>query len=694
MPAGRFVPTSDNRDGAKGRLARQTGWGLLVAGLLLVGLLVLHGFHQRDWVELAIVLGLGMGLLTCLAVYLSQTVSLSRERAFINAVLDSVPGLLYLYDADGRLVRWNKKHEELTGYSKEELAKMRVTDWFRGADVEYLVKKMQEAITKGWADGEATLVTKHGAKIPFYFTGVRFILDGKPSIAGIGIDMSRQKAAEEEIRKSELLYRTLFQSARDIIFLIRNGAYSDCNPVATRILGYSRQQLIDHPPAEFSPAQQPDGRSSKEVAWEKIRAAQDGTPQVFEWTHQRPDGSHLDTEVSLNRMEAYAEPTLLAIVRDVTERKKAEESLRELSEAVEQSPVNVVITDLAGNIEYVNRKFCQVSGYTFAEALGKNPRILKSGHTSDEEYRALWQTITSGGEWSGEFLNKAKDGSLFWERARITSIKDEAGRIRHFLGVKEDITKSKEVEEKLQQMSLQLAHVARLSTLGEMVAELAHELNHPLYAILNYAKASRNVLTEEGPVDLDRLREWNEEIAQIAASAGEAVKRLRSFARRAESPRTACRIEEVVEDSLRLVAVEMRRAHVTVETSFAPASPPIQVDRVQIQQILVNLLNNAVEAMQAAPPAVRRITIRTSVGDGSVEVAVSDRGTGLPPGDEAKIFEPFVTTKPEGMGMGLSIARTIVEAYRGKLWATSNPEGGATFYFTLPFEQGGRDDGV
>ena len=298
---------------------------------------------------------------------------------------------------------------------------------------------------------------------------------------------------------------------------------------------------------------------------------------------------------------------------DITARKKAEESLRKLSQAIEQCPVNVMITDLDGNIEYVNRRFSQLTGYTAAEVLGKNPRILKSGHTSDEEYRSLWQTIKAGGEWSGEFLNRAKDGSLFWERALITSIKDEAGRITHLFAVKENVTKSKEVEEQLHQMRLQLTHVARLSTLGEMAAELAHELNHPLYAILNYAKACRNVLAEEGPPNLDNLREWNEEIAEIALSAGEAVKRLRSFARRAESPRTACHIEEIVEEALRLVAVETRRGQVTVATSLFADSPLIQVDRVQIQQVLVNLLSNAVEAMRASPPDERRISIQTSV---------------------------------------------------------------------------------
>jgi len=291
-------------------------------------------------------------------------------------------------------------------------------------------------------------------------------------------------------------------------------------------------------------------------------------------------------------------------------------------------------------------------------------------------------------------LNKAKDGSLFWERALITSVKNEAGQISHFLGVTEDITEHKRSEEAMQQMHRQLAHVARLSTLGEMAAELAHELNHPLYAILNYAKAARNVLAEEGPPDLESLREWNEEIADIARSAAEVVKRLRSFARRGDSPRTACRIEKVIEEALGLVAIETRRAQVTVETSFSAPSPPLQADRVQIQQIFVNLLTNAMEAMQTVPADTRRITIQTLLGGGSVEVVVSDRGVGLPPGSETKIFEPYVTTKPQGLGMGLSIVRTIVEAHGGRLWATANPQGGAAFHFMLPLENGGHPNGV
>ena len=384
----------------------------------------------------------------------------------------------------------------------------------------------------------------------------------------------------------------------------------------------------------------------------------------------------------------------IAAFVDITARRKAEQSLHKLSQAVEQSPVNVIITDTNGNIEYVNRRFIQVTGYTSAEVLGKNPRILKSGHTSQEQYRALWQTIKGGGEWFGGILEQGEGwipvlgkGADHLDQGRDRPDYALSGRERRHY-------RAQQAEDALHQMRLQLTHVARLSTLGEMAAELAHELNHPLYAILNYAKACRNLLAEEGPPDLDNLREWNEEIADIALSAGEVVKRLRSFARRGESARTACRIEEVVEEALRFVAVETRRARVTVETLLAAAVPAFQADRVQIQQVFVNLLNNAMEAMQTVPAKMRQITLQTVLGDGAIEVVVSDRGVGLPPGCETKIFEPYVTTKPQGLGMGLSIVRTIVEAHGGRLWATANPEGGAAFHFTLPLDDGGHFDGV
>jgi two-component system sensor kinase FixL len=291
-----------------------------------------------------------------------------------------------------------------------------------------------------------------------------------------------------------------------------------------------------------------------------------------------------------------------------------------------------------------------------------------------------------------EAVAQRKDGSQFPAYISVATVELPDGRAT--LAFIANLTERKEAEEKLQEMHLQLTHVARLSTLGEMAAELAHELNHPLYAILNYAKAARNVLSEEGSPNLEDLRAWTEEIADTAVSAAEVVKRLRSFARRGESPRIVCRIDELVHEASGLMAIELRASQVSVDVACPTASPPVEVDRVQIQQVLVNLLSNAKDAVETLPMDRRQVEISVELCGADVKVAVSDHGPGLPPGNDTRIFEPFVTTKAAGVGMGLSIARTIVEAHGGRLWAQPNPEGGAVFFFTLPLSDGGQSDDI
>jgi two-component system sensor kinase FixL len=226
--------------------------------------------------------------------------------------------------------------------------------------------------------------------------------------------------------------------------------------------------------------------------------------------------------------------------------------------------------------------------------------------------------------------------------------------------------------------------------MGEMVAGIAHEVSQPLYSVVNFAKASRNVLAGEGPPNLDELRQWNDEIATAAARAGEILRRLRSFARRAEPEYTRASIHELIEEAVELVAFEARGRQVAVELKLCEAAAPVDLHRVQIQQVLVNLLRNAYEAIEQVSVEVRRVTIRTRAAGQFVEVSVADSGPGLSPDQQLRMFEPFVTTKPDGLGMGLAISKTIVEAHGGTLWATSNPGGGAVFHFTLPVATSGR----
>lgn len=403
-----------------------------------------------------------------------------------------------------------------------------------------------------------------------------------------------------------------------------------------------------------------------------------------------PDGRRIHLSVSgepffdaAGRFMGYR-----GVGRDITSRKQAEMELRKLSAAVEQSPVSIVITDMRGNIEYVNPRFCQVTGYSSDEVRGRNPRILKSGETSDDVYKSLWETITSGKEWSGELHNRKKSGELFWEFVRIIPLLSDAGAITNFMAVKEDITLRKELTAREQLRQEQLLHHARLAAMGEMAAALAHELNQPLAAIANFGGVVDYQLAGRQP-NLEQAREVVRTIMGQALRAGEIVWRIREFSRKQESRREETDLNALVSDVVRLADIAAKHREVVYEYDLAPGLPKVPVDRVQIEQVMLNLIRNGVEAMEGVAGVRRlRLASRVTENGGAVQLSVSDSGCGLPDRIAADLFTPFFTTKPEGMGMGLSISRGIVEAHGGSLWASPNEDIGTTFYFTLPLNSG------
>jgi PAS domain S-box-containing protein len=276
------------------------------------------------------------------------------------------------------------------------------------------------------------------------------------SAAGVGLVWRQQQSrfyqaqyeSAEALRRSETKFHTLFDSTRDAVMLLDEKSFFDCNPAALAMFGCAtREEFCSKHPADVSPPTQPDGTDSLTRANQGIAAALKKGTDHFEWMHQRVDtGETFPAEVLLSAMELDGKPVLQAVVRDITVRRRTEDKLRQLSRAVEQSPASIVITNPAGDIEYVNPKFVNVTGYTLAEAFGKNPRILKSGEKSPEAYGVLWQTISAGQEWRGEFHNKKKNGELYWESASISPIRDLAGRVTHYVAVKEDITARKQTE--------------------------------------------------------------------------------------------------------------------------------------------------------------------------------------------------------------------------------------------------------
>ena len=485
-------------------------------------------------------------------------------------------------------------------------------------------------------------------------------------------------------RESERQYRTLLESVPD--FIVRYD--SDMrriyvNPAWEKASGLSAAEVIGVPATDTpgAPCHVVD-----EYAKKLRQAMETGVSQATEFTWAKADGEKLFLDyIIVPEYDHHGKIAgALAVGRDITKRKQAEESVRKLSQAIEQSPVSIVITDVEGSIEFVNAKFTQITGYTFAEALGQNPRILKSGETPSEEYRRLWETIGSGGVWEGEFHNRKKNGELFWEHATIAPVRNAENVITHYVAVKEDITERKKLEEQLRQTQ-------KMEAVGQLAGGIAHDYNNMLGVIIGRAEMA----LEKAAMD-DPLREDIGEILAAGLRSSEITRQLLTFARKQTIMPKILDLNKTVEGTLKLL---LRLIGENIRLNWLPGSTiwPVKMDPSQIDQILANLCVNARDAIAG----VGDVTIETknaafdeaycakhkffSPGE-YVMLAVSDNGGGMDKRTMDKIFEPFFTTKEVGKGTGLGLATVygIVKQNAGFIHAYSEPERGSTFNIYLP----------
>lgn len=317
---------------------------------------------------------------------------------------------------------------------------------------------------------------------------------------------------------------------------------------------------------------------------------------------------------------------------------------------------------------------------------GTYEAFLERVHPDDRA--AVAQTVTNTlrmhTEHNVEYRLVCPDGSTRWLEGRGQLICDESGQPLRMLGVCMEVTQRKQAEEQVRLHQAELARVARLSTLGVMTSAVAHELNQPLTAINAFAHGCVERL-RAGPVNAPEMLAAVEKISYLAARAGKVIARLRNLVRRRPPHRSTVDLNELVREVVALVALETRRGHVRVHLELAEALPVVLVDRIQIEQVILNLALNATEAMSQVPAGERELTLQTSWLPGNlVEVSVRDRGCGIAPEISPQIFDPFFTTKTDGMGMGLAISRSMIEGHGGRLWVIPNPDRGVTFHFTLP----------
>jgi two-component system sensor kinase FixL len=351
----------------------------------------------------------------------------------------------------------------------------------------------------------------------------------------------------------------------------------------------------------------------------------------------------------------------------------------------------VIGFDLDRRITYWSRGAERVYGWTAAEAVGHSGDLLQArfpNPSRDVIASALAQT----GSWQGEVIHTTRDGRRVVVDGRIVMERDDSGAPVGILATANDVTDRRTAEENLRTAQEALTHVTRLTTLGVMSASIAHEVNQPLAAIVNNANASLVLLSDPEP-DRDEVRAALNDVVNDAERVSAIVERVRTMSRRTAPQQAPCRIDEIVDNVVALAARMSALRYVAIDTEIARDLPPVLGDRVQLEQVLLNLVGNAIDAMNDVEPSERRVEVRAMVdtedGHPSVTMRVADHGVGLTPEQLPRIFEAFYTTKPEGTGLGLAISRSIIEAHGGRLWAEPNRERGAVFSFRLPAAQAG-----
>lgn len=492
------------------------------------------------------------------------------------------------------------------------------------------------------------------------------------------------------LRESQEKYRKIYESIQDVYFEIApDGVIVDIGRRIQELSKgqYKREDLLGRKFMEFLS----DPEETSASMWRILK--EQSSLHNWEVRYKNRDGSLTTCALSAT-IETDASGKSFKIIGtlyDITDRKQAEQRILTLSQAVEQSPVSIAITDAVGNIEYVNRTFERVSGYTQAEALGQNPRVLKSGHQPDEIYKELWKKISSGHEWHGELCNKRKNGEIYWESAFISPIRNDHGHIIHYLAIKEDITDRKRMQGELQQRTEE-AQVANRAK-SQFLANISHEVRTPLNGVI-------------GMVDLllnSELSATQRRYAEIAHVNGEILlgllNNILDFSRietdQLELETLSFNLRVALEDIVNALTPQAREKDLKLTCRIAGNVPAVllQGDPGRLRQILMILGSNAIKFTAQGEVAIVVSLASETDRQITVRFEVQDTGIGIPPDKIKWLFNSFhpldasTTRRFGGIGLGLALARRLVEKMRGEIHVSSVEGQGSRFWFTAPFDK-------
>jgi two-component system sensor kinase FixL len=472
-----------------------------------------------------------------------------------------------------------------------------------------------------------------------------------------------------------------------IIMLNPDGRITSWNAGAERITGWSADEIVGRHFSVFYPQDGiAAGRPERELQLvrETGRAEEQGL-------RLRRDGSAFMAHVTMTplRDAAGALKGYAKVTRDITGRVAADEALRaseaHLRSILETVPDAMIVIDEGGRIQSFSATAERLFGYAGEEVLGHNISVLMPEPYRSQHDGYMTRYLTTGERRiigiGRVVVGQRKDESTFPMELAVGEMRSNDRR--YFTGFVRDLTERQKTETRLQELQSELVHMSRFTALGEMASTLAHEINQPLTAIANYLKGCRRILERMEGEQVPMLREAVNQAAEQALRAGQVIRHLREFVSRGESERHIESLPKLVQEASALALVGAKEKGVRVGFRLDPDAPLVLADRIQIQQVLLNLIRNAIEAMQDVERRELVVATRAIPEEDQVEVRVEDTGPGLAPEVAAQLFQPFVTTKKHGMGVGLSICRTIVESHGGRIAAEARPGGGTVFRFTL-----------
>nr|WP_198031215.1 PAS domain S-box protein [Bradyrhizobium sp. th.b2] len=624
-----------------------------------------------------------------------------REReAKIRRLVDSNIIGIFFTGLEGRVLEANDAFLHLVGQDRDDLVSGRIRwtdltppEW-RERDKRALAELSSNTIARPY---EKEFFRKDGSRVPVLVGGALFEEGGDEGVAFV-LDLTERKRVEDALREREVQLAEARRELRQMIntIPIPVASYSAdarrdfVNAAWKQYTGLSDEAALG---TEWSVVAHPDHIAIGEKVWRDALAA--GEPWHTEERVRRADGQY--RWFAIDRVAARDENGKVikwyGTAYDIEDRKRAEDALREseyrLRQIIETVPGLLWSLAPDGEPTYFNQRFLDYFGKPFEDF--KHGGWLALIHPDDvpETERTFSHAIQTGSSYQGVLRFRRADGEYRWHEGRGEPLRDRQGNIVQWYGLSVDIDEAKKAEDRLRrsesylaEAQLELAHANRVATMGQLTASITHEVNQPITAAVTYALAARRFLSAKPP----NFREVDEALSLIVKEgnrAGEVVGRVRALIKKAPARKDAVEINDAILEVIALTRREAANNSVSVRTQLAEGLPRVQGDRVQLQQVLLNLIINAIEAMREIDEEERELLIGTRNEPEGVSVEVRDSGPGFASAALERAFEAFYTTKSDGLGLGLSICRSIIEAHNGRLWASPNVPRGAIFRFTM-----------